>query len=249
MIMKLTSRVSSFSDKLVNCLRTQSEEIDLCEWVNFASFDIMGELSFGESFNCLETGVNHAWVATVSKGVKIAIILTALQYFPPLFTVFKSCTPGFIHEMAQKSFTYTRKAVDRRIESKSERPDFLKYMLENNHPGGMTRDEIDSTSTFLVLAGSDTTALTVSTAIYLSLKNPRVMEKLQQEVHDAFGDKSKKIDIASAAKLPYMHAVLQEGMRIHAPGSVSVPREVNRPDVDVCGFRIPQGVSSPTLAR
>lgn len=116
-------------------------------------------------------------------------------------------------------------------------------MLENNYPGGMSRDEIDSTSAFLVLAGSDTTALTLSTAMYLVMKTPKVMEKLQKEVKEEFGDKSNEITIASASKLQYMHAVLQESMRIHTPGSVSVPREVNRPDVQICGMSVPQGVS------
>lgn len=240
----LTPDALRYSDLLISRLRDQKVEIDLCKWIHFMSFDVMGELSFGETFNCLRNAENHEWVATVFKGVKFATIITALHHFPPMFTLFKACTPAFVHEMAQRSFTYTRKAIDRRIASKSERPDFLKYMLENNYPGGMSRDEIDSTSAFLVLAGSDTTALTLSTAIYLSLQNPDVMEKLQKEVRATFIHESKEITIGSASELPYMHAVLQESMRIHTPGSVSIPREVNRPDVEVCGLHIPQGASS-----
>jgi len=196
----------------------------------------------------IENTDSEIQVATVFKGVKIATMITALHHVPPMFTVFKACTPTFVHEMAQRSFTYTRRAIDKRIESRSERPDFLKYMLENNYPGGMSRDEIDSTSAFLVLAGSDTTALTLSTAVYLSMKNPEVMNRLQKEVRSEFSDKRKKVTVASASQLQYMHAVLQESMRIHTPGSVSVPREVNRPDVEVCGLHIPQGVSTPTCS-
>lgn len=232
-----------YSDLLISRLRDQNEEIDLCKWIHFASFDMMGELSFGESFHCLENAENHEWVSTVFKGVKVATIITALHHFPPVFMIFKWCTPTFIHEMAQRSFMFTRRAIDKRIASKSERPDFLKYMLENNYPGGMSRDEIDSTSAFLVLAGSDTTALTLSTAMYLMTKNPEVMEKLQEEVRAEFGCESREITVSSTSQLPYMHAVLQEAMRIHTPGSVSVPREVNRPDVKICGMPVPQGVS------
>ena len=132
-------------------------------------------------------------------------------------------------------------------QSNAFRPDFLRFMLENNHPGGMTRDEIDATSSFLVLAGSDTTALTMSSVIYFSLKHPHVMEKLQKEVRDAFGTNQSTITSASASELSYMHAAILEALRMHSPGAISVPREVNRPGIVVSGKPIPVGVSENAI--
>jgi cytochrome P450 len=46
-------------NRLVTCLRKPGEagsSIDLVEWLNFTTFDIFGDLCFGEPFGCLERG-------------------------------------------------------------------------------------------------------------------------------------------------------------------------------------------------
>ena len=91
----------------------------------------------------LETAENHPWVASIFMGVKAAQLFTAFHHFPPMNSIVKRCLPQFIHDEAQKSFTFTRERVDKRIASKSDRPDFMNYILQNNYPGGLSREEID----------------------------------------------------------------------------------------------------------
>lgn len=230
---------------LIDRLRVQPNledgTLDITSWYNFTTFDVLGDLCFGESFHCLETAENHPWVAAVFKGVKLGQLFTVFHHFPPMNTIVKLCIPPSILEEAQKSFTFTRERVDKRIASKSDRPDFMKYILENNYPGGMSREEIDSTTTLLVLAGSETSATTLTSATYFALKNPPVMQKLVREIRDAFKSHAE-ITIAAVSNLHYVHAVIQETLRMHPTGPVSVPRHVDRPDVVVCGMAVPQGV-------
>ena len=43
---------------LISQLRKRNgTEVDAVKWYNFTTFDIIGELSFGESFGCLEAGM------------------------------------------------------------------------------------------------------------------------------------------------------------------------------------------------
>lgn len=109
----------------------------------------------------------------------------------------------------------------------------------------MTRPEIDATSTFLVLAGSDTTAQALTAVMYFALTTPGVMTRLQHEVDNAFGDSNSNNEVTStsAAKLPYMHAVILEALRLHTPAATSIPRHVDRPGIVVAGREIPVGVS------
>lgn len=60
--------IQRYSDLLISRLRDQDGEIDLCRWFHFMSFDMMGELNFGESFNCLRNAENHEWVGKISSG-------------------------------------------------------------------------------------------------------------------------------------------------------------------------------------
>jgi len=145
--------------------------------------------------------------------------------------------------MAMRNHTWTREKVDQRIASKSDRPDFMKYILENNHPGGMTRPDIDSTTTLLVLAGSETSATTLTGATYFCLKHPEKMARLVKEIRGAFGGDAKNITVSAVSSLPYLHAVFQETLRVHPTGPISVPRQIDRPGVEICGIPVPEGVS------
>ncbi|KAL8807776.1 MAG: hypothetical protein Q9200_004531 [Gallowayella weberi] len=62
-----------------HALGPTANPIDLAQWFNFITFDILGDLGLGESFHCVENGVYHEWVGnaieflkmrTVSRGFK-----------------------------------------------------------------------------------------------------------------------------------------------------------------------------------
>ena len=237
--------LQKYSDLLIDRLRDQPNlqdgSLDICSWYNFTTFDVLGDLCFAESFHCLETAENHPWIASVFMGVKVAQLMTVFHHFPPMNTIVKMCIPPFVLEQAQKSFAFTRERVDRRIASNSDRPDFMKYILENNYEGGLSREEIDATTTLLVLAGSETSAATLTSATYLALKNAPVMERLVREIRKSFKSQ-EDITIAAVSNLPYVHAVIQETLRVQPTGPISVPRLVDRPDVVICGMAVPQGV-------
>ena len=237
--------LQKYTDLLIDRLRNQPNlhdgTLDICSWYNFTTFDVLGDLCFGESFHCLETAENHPWIASLSKGVKAAQLFTIFHHFPPMNTIVRKCLPQFVLDEAQKSFAFTRERVDKRIASESDRPDFLKYILQNNYQGGLNREEIDATTTLLVLAGSETSAATLTGATYLALKHPPVMERLMRDIREAF-KRQEDITIAAVSNLPYVHAVIQETLRMQPTGPISVPRQVDRPDVVVCGMAVPQGV-------
>ena len=237
--------LQKYSDLLIDRLRDQPNlqdgNLDICTWYNFTTFDVTGDLCFGESFHCLETAENHPWIASVFMGVKAAQLLTVLHHFPPLSTIVKLCLPRFVLDEAQKSFTFTRQRVDKRIASKSDRPDFMKHILQNNYPGDLSREKIDATTTLFVLAGSETSATTLTTVTYFALKNPPAFQRLVREIREAFRSQ-EDITIAALSNLPYTHAVIQEALRIHPASPISVPRQVDRHDVVVCGMAVPQGV-------
>ena len=181
-------------------------------------------------------------VAAIFGGIKFAQVLTVFFHFPPMYPIIKWLIPTSMKEKAIKHHAFTREKIDQRIEAKSSRPDFMKYILENNGPGGMTREEIDSTTMILVLAGSETSAQTLSGATYFCLKHPDKMDRLIKEIRGAFDDgDAKDITVSSLSNLPYLHAVIQETLRIHPTAPVSVPRQINRP-VEICGIPVPPGV-------
>lgn len=44
--------------------------INVVEWFNWYAFDVIGDLTLGESFGCLRNTTNHPWVSTIFNALK-----------------------------------------------------------------------------------------------------------------------------------------------------------------------------------
>jgi len=52
--------IQHYVDQLVEQMKARAgTTVDLVEWLNFCTFDVSGDLSFGESFDCLKNGRPH----------------------------------------------------------------------------------------------------------------------------------------------------------------------------------------------
>ena len=65
------------------------------------------------------------------------------------------------------------------------------------------------------MAGSDTTATAVRTTFLYIITNPRILAKLRNEMSSNLI--SNPISDSEARKLPYLQAVIKEGLRIWPP--------------------------------
>jgi cytochrome P450 len=46
------------------------KELDMCTWYNFTTFDIIGDMAFGEPFGCLRDGKEVEWVQLITETIK-----------------------------------------------------------------------------------------------------------------------------------------------------------------------------------
>lgn len=79
--------------------------------------------------------------------------------------------------------------------------------------------------------GTDTTALTLACITYQLLANPKILRRLKDELQKAIPDPSTIPNSLEMEKLPYLTAVIQEGVRRH-PG-VSIRQDRVAPDEDL----------------
>lgn len=74
------------------------------------------------------------------------------------------------------------------------------------------------------MAGTDTSASVLDWIMAEIVKNPRVMEKAQSEIREAFREK-KRIDESDVEELNYLKLVMKETLRLHPPAPLLLPRE------------------------
>ena len=117
-------------------------------------------------------------------------------------------------------------------------PDFLDRFIEAKtaDPENIEDGQIISWLMVNLIAGADTTAITIRSALYFSLKNPQIWALLTKEVlaadfHDTIPPAYKQ-----AKAIPYVDAVIREALRI-LPG-VSMTMERFVPEG---GYPLPNG--------
>ena len=93
-----------------------------------------------------------------------------------------------------------------------------------------------------MIAGTETTATALSGTTYYLLKNPEKLEKLTKEAREAFGN-FDDITLEGLARLPYLQAVLQEGLRMYPPVPIALPRRTPKEGTIIEGEWIPGDVA------
>ncbi len=93
------------------------------------------------------------------------------------------------------------------------------------------------------MAGSDTTLTAVQATLLSIITNPRVYQKLQDEVDDAIthGNITVPVQEGEARKLPYLQACILEGLRIHPPLAQLRDRVAPSEGDYIHGYKIPGG--------
>ena len=136
------------------------------------------------------------------------------------------------------------------VESQTPRGvDFLSKFTQaqHEHPEFMTDDLVLTSCLSMVLAGSETTAISLSSIFYHLLRNPRVYEKLMLELDDAVkeGAISEMTDDIVTWKtsqtLSYLDAVVQESFRLHPTAGLMLERIVPASGLSILGQHIPGG--------
>lgn len=96
-----------------------------------------------------------------------------------------------------------------------------------------------------IAAGSDTTAITLSAALYYLYKTPRTLTALRKEIDemDEAGRISDPVSFKEAQELPYLQAVIQETLRLHPAVGYVLPRKVPAGGIELAGRHFPEGVS------
>ena len=124
--------IRKYVDLFIKQLHEMSGEnkpVNMMRWYNFCTFDIVGDLAFGEPFECLTKRDFHPWVAIIFDSIKFMAISIAMKHFPLIYGILERCIPKDIREKDEQRRQFSHQKVLRRIESGTSRPDFTEAMI------------------------------------------------------------------------------------------------------------------------
>jgi cytochrome P450 len=181
-----------------------------------ATFEVISDVTFsgGEGFD--RSAVQHAIEDYITHAAKVSVLdLLGLPGWVP--------RPGRI--MAGGAMRQMKRIADDAIESRRKNgrravPDLLDLLLEGEDPKTgrkMSTSELrDNLLTFIV-AGHETTALTLSWALYLCAFDPGVQQAARAEAQAVLGDRAATQ--ADIAQLPLTRQIIDEALRLYPPAA------------------------------
>jgi cytochrome P450 len=195
-----------------------STPMDLAKKIPYFTLDVISHVGLGEPFGDLLADKDQKdYLKASEEGLKIGNTAFALGigWLPgtpiigPAISPSEKDASGFGRMMAE-----ARKIVDaRRLKSTEGKTDMLASFVRN----GVSGDDLFQEAFEQILAGSDTTAAAIRIILLYIISHPRVYRKLQEEI-DQFAKKHNSaeevISDADARQLPYLSAVVREGLRV-----------------------------------
>lgn len=152
--------------------------VNMLDWVNFHTIDVMVDLAIGESFHCLEQSSYHPWVETLYMFFRGMIIAAAVRFFPGGRSLLQNLVPRDLREQQRQHTEFTNSKIHQRLKLKRDRPDFISLFLRemDTSPEKMTISEIQSTFGVLLIAGSEATTTTLVGCLYRLASDPIIQE-------------------------------------------------------------------------
>ncbi|KAI1171705.1 averantin oxidoreductase [Nemania sp. FL0916] len=240
--------LKEYVDTLFRRLHEQGQNgeraLDIVSWYNFLIFDFIGFLTFGESFNCLNTGSLHTWVGTffgMARFMSYHQMSSRLPYFlRRLFEI--QMIPRKVMKDVVTVKALNAEKTNHRLKNEPLVPDFMDNLVHSYNAGKMSQGQLEGNAQLLVIAGSETTATLLSGLTFMLLKNPRVMKKLTHEIRSRFTH-TDEITLSAVNGCKYLLACIEEALRMYPPSPQPHHRIIPPGGASVNGEYLPAGTS------
>jgi cytochrome P450 len=104
-----------------------------------------------------------------------------------------------------------------------------------------TVDDLKDEAYSVLAASADTTGNAMTVAAYQVVSNPEIYKKVRRELEAEFPDPNERLDFVRLETLPYLSAVIKEGLRLSFGVPGRLPRDVPDGGATFNGVFIPAG--------
>lgn len=263
----VTSTLSVFLDKTQQFYANTGKSCNFSQWLQFFAFDVIGDLTWSKRLGFVEEqrdvdgiiaflGKFLSYAGPIGQMPVLDLILekNPIRLFAQRIGLSNTVFPvtAFAQSRSNERAGQIQKIKTYGLPEGQSNPrgvDLLTKFAQaaHDHPEFMTDTQVLASCTSMVFAGSETTAISLSSVFYFLLKHPRAYAKLMQELDNAVLNgtieprPNKTVSWSESQKLPYLDAVIQESFRLHPAGGLILERIVPPQGMDILGKFVPGG--------
>ena len=204
--------------------RSPHQKIDVTEDLTKVTLEMIGKIGFGYSFGEISQKKIHPFIRSMNDVLSFINQYVLLPLPLRLFIILSRniryrLNLAFMKRLVGQVIQNRKKGLSDHSSTKDQPHDILdKMLLHHDKETGVYLSEKNMSYqiiTFLI-AGHETTSGLLSFALYLLIKNPKEMKKVQEEVDAILGDQpDQDPSFEQITSLKYIQQVLKETLRLY----------------------------------
>ncbi|PMD31924.1 cytochrome P450 [Hyaloscypha variabilis F] len=216
--------------------------VDMAEKFQLLTLDIISEIAFGDAFGNLESDEDvSSYVETMENMFPLVILLGTWPALAKLF--FWKPLRRFLPKETDAAGMGKFMGIGKKVVAERFGPDkkIKQDMIGSLLAHGLSQREVQTETLLQIVAGSDPPATAMRATLLYIITSSNVLSKLLSEISTA--DISNPITDAEARRLPYLQAVIKEGMRVFPPNTGFMSKTVPSEGDTINGIFIPGGTT------
>lgn len=125
--------IRGYIDLLLQRLREKSsngQPLVISDWFNYTTFDIIGDLAFGEPFGCLAGSNYDEWIKNIFESIRLGTIVQALSFTPWIKRIALNLVPHDLQLQHKRQKERTEAKIRRRMKLINDRVDLMEGLLK-----------------------------------------------------------------------------------------------------------------------
>ncbi|KAF2171562.1 hypothetical protein M409DRAFT_18674 [Zasmidium cellare ATCC 36951] len=258
-VLDLESIVQEKAGKVCRSMQIGIESgqpVNLHQIFRAVSVDVASEYAFDRCYDFLEADDNGAKFCEMARGIGPALYV--FQQFPSFQSLALKTPPWMAPYLSQPLGYVTGLQMEcvRQVDDLKERMSrsevlgrqtiFTTLLSPEDKPDGYevpTSWQIKDEAYSVLVAAADTTGNAMTVAAFNVLRDQSIYRKLVAELEEIFPDPTKDLSFITLERLPYLTAVIKEGLRLSFGVMSRLPRVVPSPGSTFYDHFLPAGTA------
>lgn len=206
----MIEQINNYMDNVLDVYAETNQEIDLVDEMTKLAFKIITKSLFGKEFEDEKLAIINN---IITNGHQYVMNQTRKPYLKPWYRINGDHAEN--ERLKKIRNEIITDFIKERKQSGKKADDLLDMLLETEYEDGskMTNKQILDEAIVLLVAGHETSAVTMAWAWYLLASHPEIEEKVVHAAQEALGNEDPSFQ--QLPKLNYLCQVLEETMRLY----------------------------------
>ncbi|EXL68532.1 hypothetical protein FOPG_15419 [Fusarium oxysporum f. sp. conglutinans race 2 54008] len=222
----------------------RGQPLDVYRWFRYLTFEVVTDIGFGVQYDMITNGEDdHPFVRDFDDSISWGILALVYEELKSRVIVLGLWLTLISLQFAADGL---RKWRDQKAAGQTtHRVDILQRLMDHGdrYPEEkLSEGELITEMMEIMLAGGDTTAMTVIYGCYELALYPKVQQRLRDALKESIPDRNGAVELKDLESCTYLDWTIKEMLRLHPSLPSFLERVVPESGATIAGYRLEPGI-------